>query len=75
MQTVLVLVSTAVLYAVYKYASGLRNNIEAAKKSGLPYIVAPCSPIFVPWILAHKGLIPIIKLLPEPLWEEWLEYA
>ncbi|KAL3608107.1 hypothetical protein FPOAC2_03100 [Fusarium poae] len=73
MQTVLVLVSTAVLYAVYKHASGLRNNIEAAKKSGLPYIVAPCSPIFVPWILAHKGLIPIIKLLPEPLWEEWLE--
>ncbi|UZP35738.1 hypothetical protein NXS19_003554 [Fusarium pseudograminearum] len=73
MQTVLLLVGAAILFAAYKYASGLRSNIEAAKKSGLPYIVAPWSPISVLWILSYRGLVPIIKLLPKPLWEEWLE--
>jgi hypothetical protein len=45
MQTILILIGAAILYAVYQYASGLWSNIEAAKKSGLPYIVARTSPI------------------------------
>jgi hypothetical protein len=40
MQTIILLGLTAVSYLVYTYISGLQRNIAAAKKSGLPYIVA-----------------------------------
>lgn len=40
MQTIILLGLTALTYLVYTYISGLQGNIAAAKKSGLPYIVA-----------------------------------
>ncbi|KAF4999092.1 hypothetical protein FGRMN_2707 [Fusarium graminum] len=73
MQALLLLSLTVTSYMVYMYMYGLQRNIAAAKKSGLPYTVAPYSPIFIPWILAYKIWIPIIKLFPKPLWDQWLE--
>jgi hypothetical protein len=40
MQTVLILIGLAVVYAVYSGVTGLRHNIAVAKSTGLPYIVA-----------------------------------
>ncbi|KAM6528335.1 hypothetical protein FALCPG4_009322 [Fusarium falciforme] len=73
MQSVLILIGAALAYAVYTYISNLRQNIAEAKRSGLPYIIAPCSPIFLPWQLTFKLWTPIIKLFPKPWWERWLE--
>ncbi|KAF5011519.1 hypothetical protein FDECE_2373 [Fusarium decemcellulare] len=73
MQTILLLIGVALAYAVYTYISNLRHNIAEAKRSGLPYIIAPCSPIFLPWQMTHKLWIPFIKLFPRPWWERWLE--
>ncbi|KAH6899656.1 cytochrome P450 [Thelonectria olida] len=73
MQTVLVLIGLAVVYAVYSSVTGLRHNIAVAKSTGLPYIVAPCSPINLPWQITHKLWLPIIKAFPETWWEEWLD--
>ncbi|KAH8175741.1 cytochrome p450 domain-containing protein [Sarocladium implicatum] len=49
-----------------------RRNIAAARRSGLPYIVSPFSPVFLPWQATHKLWLPLIKLLPRCLWEDWL---
>ncbi|KAM5382048.1 hypothetical protein ACJZ2D_002650 [Fusarium nematophilum] len=73
MQSLLILSGIALAYAAYTCLSSLRHNIAEAKKSGLPYIIAPCSPIFLPWQLTHKLWIPIIRLFPRPWWERWLE--
>ncbi|KAH7262312.1 cytochrome P450 [Fusarium tricinctum] len=73
MQTIILFGLTAVSYLVYTYISGLQGNIAAARKSGLPYIVAPFSPVFLPWILTYKAWVPIVRLFPKPLWDRWLE--
>ncbi|KAF6813005.1 cytochrome p450 3a21 [Colletotrichum sojae] len=66
------LVGAVVAYGVYSYVSGLQRNIAEAKKTGLPYIVAPVSPFSMAWQLTHKLWIPIVKCLPKPWWENWL---
>ncbi|KAF5026179.1 hypothetical protein F66182_1743 [Fusarium sp. NRRL 66182] len=73
MQSVLFLSGIAIAYAAYAYTSNLYRNIAEAKKSGLPYVVAPFSPTFLPWYLMYKLWIPLIKLLPKSWWEQWLE--
>lgn len=45
MQTILILLGAVISYVMYEYVSGLRSNIEAAKKSGLPYVVARACPV------------------------------
>ena len=44
MQTILTLFGAIISYAVYEYVSGLWKNIKAAKRSGLPYIIARMDP-------------------------------
>ncbi|KAI5462569.1 cytochrome P450 [Mariannaea sp. PMI_226] len=73
MQTVIALLGLAALYYIYSCISSLRHNIAVAKSTGLPYIVAPCSPINLPWQITHKLWLPIIKSFPESWWEEWLD--
>ncbi|KAF4977841.1 hypothetical protein FZEAL_5684 [Fusarium zealandicum] len=73
MQSIIIISGVAIVYALHTYVSNLRHNIAEAKRSGLPYIIAPCSPIFLPWQLTHKLWIPIIKLFPRPWWERWLD--
>ncbi len=38
--TVAIAVAGVTFYWIYLNVSGLRNNIAAAKRSGLPYIIA-----------------------------------
>jgi hypothetical protein len=72
MQTLVLGIGAAVVLFLFKLASGLKTNIAAAKKSGLPYIIAPCSAWFLPWQITHKLWIPIITLFPGSWWEPWL---
>lgn len=40
MKSVVLALGAVLGYAIFSYLSGLRRNINAAKKSGLPYVVA-----------------------------------
>ncbi|KAH6985792.1 cytochrome P450 [Ilyonectria sp. MPI-CAGE-AT-0026] len=73
MQSMLALIGLVLAYSIYSYISKLRYNTAEAKRSGLPYIVAPCSPIFLPWQMTHKFWLPIIRSFPKSWWEEWLD--
>ncbi|EHK16488.1 uncharacterized protein TRIVIDRAFT_75420 [Trichoderma virens Gv29-8] len=66
-------VAVLVAYGIINWAVNLRYNINEAKRSGLPYVVTPCSPFWLPWQISHKLWVPIIKLLPKSWWDEWLE--
>ena len=52
MQTLVLGIGAAVVLFLFKLASGLKTNIAAAKKSGLPYIIARKSTIILPHHLA-----------------------
>ncbi|KAL0942419.1 cytochrome p450 3a21 [Colletotrichum truncatum] len=69
------LLGAAVAWGVYSCISSLQRNIAEAKKSGLPYILAPVSPFSVLWQLTHKLWLPFIKALPKSWWEHWLPIA
>ncbi|KAL8657526.1 MAG: hypothetical protein Q9226_001821 [Calogaya cf. arnoldii] len=42
----------------------LRRNIQAAKATGLPYVVLPWSNLNVPWLLLRPLLLPFLNKLP-----------
>ncbi|KAK4104621.1 cytochrome P450 [Parathielavia hyrcaniae] len=70
--TVLAAVGIIVAAAVYTIVSGLQKNIAKARKTGLVYIVVPIDPINIVWQLTFFLWVPLIKLLPRSLWENWL---
>ncbi|OTA02437.1 Cytochrome P450 [Trichoderma parareesei] len=71
----LVPIAAAVLvaYGIITWVVNLRYYIKEAKRSGLPYIVTPCNPFWLPWQVSHKLWVPIIKLFPRSWWDGWLE--
>lgn len=66
------IVAAAVLYAVGSAAYQLRQNILAARKTGLAYVVLPCSPFNIFWHVTGGLWVYLIRLLPPSLWEGWL---
>ncbi|KAL8978295.1 MAG: hypothetical protein Q9177_006439, partial [Variospora cf. flavescens] len=48
----------------------LRQNIAAAKATGLPYVVLPWDSVNLPWLMIRPILLPYIQLLPirDKLW-------
>ncbi|KAL2178023.1 cytochrome P450 [Thermothelomyces heterothallicus CBS 202.75] len=70
--TVLAAVGVALAAATYTYVLGLYKNVAKARKTGLPYLVVPISPINLAWQLTFTFWVPLIKLLPKSLWENWL---
>ncbi|KAK5662725.1 hypothetical protein OQA88_6132 [Cercophora sp. LCS_1] len=62
-------VGALVVWAVYRYVSGLLRNIAIARKTGLPYVVYPIHPLNVAWQLTSAIWLPLFnKLLPKS-WE------
>ena len=53
----------------------LLDNIAEARSSGFRYIIVPCSPLFVPWILAQPLFLPLLDRLPRSWTQPWLSYA
>ncbi|KAK4042705.1 cytochrome P450 [Parachaetomium inaequale] len=70
--TVLAVVVVALAVAIYRYVSGLQKNIAKARKTGLVYILTPVSPVNLAWQLTFFVWVPLIRLLPKSLWENWL---
>ncbi|KAK2745042.1 hypothetical protein FQN55_006399 [Onygenales sp. PD_40] len=62
-----------IAYTIYSFISGFRFNIAEAKRSGLPYIVAPIFPNSFFWLASYRFWIPLIKSLPRTWWERWLD--
>lgn len=71
---ILAAVGAVVAYVVFTATRALRANIAAAHQTGLPYVVAPCSPFNLLWQLSCGLWTPLVKLLlPSSCWESWLE--
>lgn len=66
-------VGAVIAYVIFTSIKGLRSNIAAARQTGLPYVVAPCSPFNLLWQIPCNIWTPLIKLLPKSYWESWLE--
>ncbi|KAL5089452.1 hypothetical protein Trisim1_005728 [Trichoderma cf. simile WF8] len=73
MSLIPIAVAVLVAYSIINYAVNLRYHVNEAKRSGLPYVVTPCSPFWLPWQVSHKLWVPIIKLFPKSWWDGWLE--
>ncbi|KAF7531227.1 hypothetical protein G7054_g9082 [Neopestalotiopsis clavispora] len=48
------------------------HYIRAARATGLPFVVLPCSLIGAPWQLAQFLVVPVAKLFPKRLTDGWL---
>ncbi|KAI1463857.1 cytochrome P450 [Daldinia caldariorum] len=70
LSTLLLLQVAAILYFIYSIVSGLRKNIAAAKRSGLPYYIVPISPWSRICQIFHTFWIRLFKLLPRKYWED-----
>ncbi|PKK50658.1 hypothetical protein CI102_5994 [Trichoderma harzianum] len=73
MSLIPIAVAVLVAYGIINWALNLRYHVNEAKRSGLPYVVTPCSPFWLPWQVSHKLWVPIIKLFPKSWWDGWLE--
>ncbi|CAN8105760.1 unnamed protein product [Discula destructiva] len=71
--TLLSLLGVVIAYGVYALVRGFLKQIAAAKKTGLPYVVAPASPHNIVWQLTCRLWTPLIKLFPKTYWEPWLD--
>ncbi|KAL7950386.1 cytochrome P450 [Trichoderma barbatum] len=71
----LIPIAAAVLvaYGIITWVVNLRYHVKEAKRSGLPYVITPCSPFWLPWKVSHKLWVPIIKLFPKSWWDGWLD--
>ncbi|KAL2118449.1 hypothetical protein VTJ04DRAFT_8109 [Mycothermus thermophilus] len=70
--TVIAALGAVLAMTIYTAISGLLKGIAMAKKTGFVYVVSPVSPFNRIWQLTSWLTIPLIKLLPKPLWENWL---
>ncbi|KAI0885471.1 cytochrome P450 [Annulohypoxylon maeteangense] len=68
--TIFLLLGAAISYCIFNIVSGLRNNIAAAKRSGLPYYVVPLSPWNRIGQILNGVWVPMYKLLPRQFWEQ-----
>ncbi|CAK7220772.1 hypothetical protein SBRCBS47491_004300 [Sporothrix bragantina] len=68
----LLVVGAVVVFGLFSIINGFWTNISKARKTGLPYIVVPCSPYNGYWQLSHKIWVFLIRLLPKSMWEGWL---
>lgn len=65
-------IGLVVAYAVHTYRCFL-VNLEAAKKSGLPYVCMPVYTFNKVWLSVHVIVIPVIKALLPSSWSGWTE--
>ncbi|KAI1211629.1 cytochrome P450 [Annulohypoxylon truncatum] len=68
--TIFLLLGAAISYCIFNIISGLRANITAAKRSGLPYYVIPISPWNRIGQIFNSIWVPMYKLLPRKLWQD-----
>ncbi|KAJ5636928.1 uncharacterized protein N7484_010241 [Penicillium longicatenatum] len=47
-------------------------NVFRARKTGLAYVIVPCSFLGAPWLLTQPLLLPLLNSLPQTWTENWL---
>ncbi|KAI1402559.1 cytochrome P450 [Hypoxylon fuscum] len=70
LSTVLLLLGAAISYCIFNITSGLRANIAAAKRSGLPYFIIPLSPWNRIGQIFNGVWVPLFKQLPRKYWQD-----
>lgn len=65
-------IGLVVAYAIHTYRC-FQVNLEAAKKSGLPYICMPVYTFNKVWLSTHYFIIPVLKALLPSSWVAWTE--
>ncbi|KAL7785541.1 cytochrome P450 [Trichoderma ceciliae] len=73
MSLIPIAIAVLLAYCLVTYVVSLRRHVNEAKRSGLPYVVTPCSPFWLPWQATHKLWVPLIRLLPKSWWDGWLD--
>lgn len=68
----LAFVALVVAYSAYLYRWFL-INLEAAKKSGLPYVCAPVYTFNKVWLSTHVIILPVLRALLPRSWMTWAE--
>lgn len=64
----------AVALFCYFQVEQIRRNIEAAKSSGINFVVLPFHIFSTPWAIIQAVFLPLIVRLPESWTESWLPY-
>jgi hypothetical protein len=72
MLSIVNLVVLAVVYPFIRTAYQLYRNIQSAKASGIPYIVAPVLPFSRAWLIVHKIVFPLLQRLPDRFKHPWI---
>ncbi|ORY68771.1 cytochrome P450 [Pseudomassariella vexata] len=67
--SVLLLLSAVVAYSIYRTLTRFISNLAAAKRTGLPYYVIPCSPFNWTGQAFRFIYMPLWKLFPRRHWE------
>ena len=62
------------LYALFNKIQSLRRNLAKAKRSGLPYIVAPVYFLESWWLITHPLWLPLLAKLPRS-WTKWVDFC
>lgn len=52
--------------------TSLVQNIHLARATGLPFVILPYSLLGAPWQLAQFIVVPVAKLIPKRLTQDWL---
>ncbi|KAI2469433.1 cytochrome P450 [Annulohypoxylon bovei var. microspora] len=68
--TIWLLLGAAISYCIFNIVSGLRTNVAAAKRSGLPYFIIPISPWNLIGQILNGVWVPIFKLFPRKYWQD-----
>ncbi|KAK5077624.1 putative P450 monooxygenase [Exophiala xenobiotica] len=71
---ILLTIAISIIYLLTNHVRGLRQNVLAAKKSGIHYIVVPVFFMERWWLVGHRLLFPLLKKLP-PSWTRWVDFT
>ena len=59
----------------FNYYRCFTRNLAAAKRSGLPYVVAPVYTFNSFWLVTHRLWLPLLTKLPTSWTDPWLQYV
>ena len=68
------IVTIFVLRRAYLRYLSLLKNIDAAKRSHIPYVVLPLYSFNRAWLTTWRLFLPLLRLLPKAWKEPWIKY-
>ncbi|KIV96273.1 hypothetical protein PV10_00156 [Exophiala mesophila] len=71
---ILLAVAALVVHYIVNYALCFRRNLNKAKRSGIPYIIAPVYAINSFWLVTNRLWLPLLAKLPRK-WTKSIDYC